>query len=137
MEPQLPKPQIPSILRPVDVAVPATSRVQERVSPTKIETEQFTQHGVPTANTSLTPSVVPVQQTALNSVAQQPAQGSSTTNPSVAADDDVIEKEWVDKAKQVVNNTNGDPRLQKHNVSLLQADYINKRYGKELKLPRD
>lgn len=79
----------------------------------------------------------PVQHVGNGAATVQSVQNNSVAGPTIAADDDVIEREWVDKAKQVVNNTSGDPRLQKRNVSLLQADYISKRYGKALKLPKD
>lgn len=59
------------------------------------------------------------------------------TNPQIAADDDVIEKEWVDKAKKIVADTKIDPYAQEREVSRLQADYIKKRYGKEIKLSDD
>lgn len=58
-------------------------------------------------------------------------------NPAVAADDDVIEKEWVEKAKKVISETKHDPYLQEQAVSRLQADYLQKRYGKTVKLPEE
>lgn len=58
-------------------------------------------------------------------------------NPAVAADDDIIEKEWVEKAKKVIAETRHDPYLQEQAVSRLQADYLNKRYGKTVKLPEE
>lgn len=57
--------------------------------------------------------------------------------PLVAADDEVMEKEWVDKAKKIVTETKDDPFNQEKAVSKLQADYIKKRYGKEIKLTSD
>ena len=60
-----------------------------------------------------------------------------TTNPGVAADEDLIEKEWVEKAKKVVAETRHDPYLQGQEVSKLQADYLQKRYGKTVGLPSD
>lgn len=57
--------------------------------------------------------------------------------PAVAADEDVIEKEWVEKAKKVIAETKHDPFLQERAVSRLQADYIQKRYGKTVKLPEE
>lgn len=54
--------------------------------------------------------------------------------PTVAADEDVIEKEWVDKAKKLIAQTKDDPYTQEKEVSKLQADYLKKRYGKEVKL---
>ncbi len=55
----------------------------------------------------------------------------------MAADDDVIEREWVDKAKKIVAQTKDDPYTQEKEVSKLQADYLKKRYGKEIKLNSD
>lgn len=59
------------------------------------------------------------------------------TNPAAAADEDLIEKEWVEKAKKVVAETKHDPYLQGREVSKLQADYLKKRYGKTVNLPTD
>ncbi|MES2876722.1 MAG: hypothetical protein V4678_04620 [Patescibacteria group bacterium] len=57
---------------------------------------------------------------------------ASDDSPAVAADDDLIEKEWVDKAKQIISETHDDPAAREKQVSRLQADYLKKRYGKEL-----
>lgn len=53
-------------------------------------------------------------------------------NPALAGDDDLIEKEWVDKAKKIIVETKDDPYLREREVNKLQADYLRKRYGKEL-----
>lgn len=68
-----------------------------------------------------------------------PQQQSVVTggSPLVAADEDLIEKEWVDKAKKIVSDTKEDPYSQEKEVSKLQADYLKKRYGKEIKLSSD
>ena len=60
---------------------------------------------------------------------------SSDDNPLIAGDDDLIEKEWVEKAKRIVSETHDDPYTQDKAVNRLQADYINKRYGRKLGLP--
>ena len=52
--------------------------------------------------------------------------------PLVASDDDLIEKEWVDKAKRIVSETKDDPYRREAEVGKLQVDYLQKRYGKEL-----
>lgn len=52
--------------------------------------------------------------------------------PAVAADEDLIEKEWVDKAKKIIADTRDDPYRREREVGRLQADYLKKRYGKEL-----
>lgn len=60
---------------------------------------------------------------------------SSDDNPLIAGDDDLIEKEWVEKAKRIISETHDDPYTQDKAVNRLQADYINKRYGRKLGLP--
>jgi hypothetical protein len=60
---------------------------------------------------------------------------TNETNPATAADEDLIEKEWVEKAKKVVAETKHDPYLQGQEVGKLQADYLKKRYGKTVNLP--
>jgi hypothetical protein len=52
--------------------------------------------------------------------------------PLVASDDDLIEREWVDKAKKIIIRTKDDPYLREQEVGKLQADYLRKRYGREL-----
>lgn len=61
-------------------------------------------------------------------VAAQPVSDS----PAVAADEDVIEKEWVDKAKKIILETPDDPHGRASRVNELQRDYLKKRYGKAL-----
>lgn len=53
-------------------------------------------------------------------------------SPIVAADEDVIEKEWVDKAKKIILATKDDPYKRTSQVNELQKDYLKKRYGKDL-----
>lgn len=63
----------------------------------------------------------------------QDQQGQATTSsatPLVAADEDLIEKEWVDKAKEIIEQTQGDPHTRTQKVNELQRDYLQKRYGK-------
>lgn len=57
---------------------------------------------------------------------QQPVSGS----PLVAADEDLIEKEWVDKAKEIIQHTKDDPHARTLRVNELQRDYLQKRYNK-------
>lgn len=60
----------------------------------------------------------------------QPTQDA--TYPAIANDDDLIEKEWVDQAKAIIAQTKDDPYQREKKVSLLQADYLKKRYGRTL-----
>ena len=54
---------------------------------------------------------------------------SAGAAPAVAGDVDVIEREWVDKAEQVVAAHQGDPYGEEAAVEDLQQDYLAKRYG--------
>lgn len=58
------------------------------------------------------------------------SQPSSMATPLVAADEDLIEKEWVEKAKEIIDQTRDDPHTRTQKVNELQRDYLQKRYGK-------
>lgn len=60
------------------------------------------------------------------------AASSDASSPLVAADEDLIEKEWVDKAKKVILETKDDPYLREREVKKIQIDYVRKRYGREI-----
>lgn len=56
------------------------------------------------------------------------------TDPkSIAQDSDNIEREWVDKVKNVIAHTQDDPYLQKDQMSKVKAEYIQKRFNKTIK----
>jgi hypothetical protein len=52
--------------------------------------------------------------------------------PGLAEDVDVIEKEWVDAAENIIVATAGDPHAQEEQQEVLQIDYLKKRYGKDI-----
>jgi hypothetical protein len=54
-----------------------------------------------------------------------------------AADQDIIEPEWVNKAEQVVANTAGNPYAEEEGIEDLQIDYLKQRYGHEVKKPEN
>ena len=55
-----------------------------------------------------------------------------TSGPITASDEDLIEKEWVDRAKKIIAETRDDPFKREAAVNQLQRDYQKKRYGREL-----
>lgn len=65
-----------------------------------------------------------------------PASTSLTSsNPLQASDDsDLIEKEWVTKAKEIVARTREDPHKQSDELNVFKADYMKKRYNRTVKL---
>ncbi len=61
-------------------------------------------------------------------------QGSvASATPLTANDHDLIEKEWVAKAKEIVDRTHGDPYVQNKEINKMKAEYIKKRYNKDIK----
>lgn len=76
------------------------------------------------------PTVIPVVDPASQTT---PTQGS----PTNADDVDVIEKEWVEKAKTIVEQTKLDPHQQSTALSMFKSDYMKKRYGKEINQPEE
>jgi hypothetical protein len=52
---------------------------------------------------------------------------TQSENPPIAEDSDLIEKEWVNRAKKVIKDTEGDPQRQGEEVGLLRGDYQEKR----------
>ncbi len=116
-----------------------TQEVAPHEQPERQETRE-THHdgpkGDPAATQPAAPSLPQLPTIAPPSVkASEPP--TDDTNPSMAEDVDLIEKEWVEKAKKVIAETKHDPYMQEQEVSKLQADYLKKRYGKTVNLPSD
>lgn len=65
--------------------------------------------------------------------APAPAIATMVDPPVMAADVDVIEREWVDKAKQIIDTTQNDPHAQEAAMEKLQIAYLRARYGKDIK----
>lgn len=64
--------------------------------------------------------------------AAAPASTPSDDTPLIAGDDDLIEKEWVDKLKRIIALTKDDPYERARVIAQLQADYLKKRYNREM-----
>jgi hypothetical protein len=54
-------------------------------------------------------------------------------NALIADDVDLIEKEWVLKAKAIVAQTIHDPNQQAIEMEKVKAEYLSKRYNKQVK----
>lgn len=81
--------------------------------------------------------VTPLSNAHVQAIVGDPQAVAPTVAPSVqlsAADADLIEKEWVEKAKQIVAHTTGDPFMQNKEINKMKADYIKKRYNKDIKV---
>ena len=102
-----------------------TERRVDRV-PERLYTE--TENLPPVLPVAPAPLPMPTQQVQ-NQANQTSAQSDA---PAVAADEDLIEKEWVDKAKKIIESTKADPYKRELEIGKLQRDYIRKRYGREI-----
>ncbi|MEX0749156.1 MAG: hypothetical protein WD467_01265 [Candidatus Saccharimonadales bacterium] len=81
--------------------------------------------------------VLPTAQPAPLPTPTQPTPVPPASTPATAADDvDVIEKAWVEKAKQIIKETKDDPRAQEQAFEQLQIEYHKKRYGRDIKATR-
>lgn len=147
MEPQLPAPRSSGEMGPLPKggempSYPPTPEVAPQKMP-EAQPEHSQAHEQRTASAAGDPTFVAPQPLVLPQIPQptvaQPGAPTAADdqNPAAAADEDLIEKEWVDRAKKIVASTKNDPYLQEQEVSKLQADYLKKRYGKEVKLPTD
>lgn len=90
--------------------------------------EQVAEAGAYAANSTGVPVGLPAMGPATPvSAGSVPTDGQSTSGPIVAADEDLIEKAWIDKAKEIIHQTQGDPRSRSEMVSNLRSDYQQKR----------
>ena len=117
--------------------IPGSAEIQQTPIEQGRETRENLQDGPKGDPVSVSPVFAPPPLPVID-----PAQGTVTVtkkslqddNPSTASDEDLIEKEWVEKAKKLVSETKNDPHAQENAVSLLQADYLQKRYGRTIKI---
>jgi len=116
-------PMGPEVGTPLPALDSRLERGQERV-------EQAAEAGARVSDATATASAAAVAAPAapVQVPPQQASQPSAT--PLVAADEDLIEKEWVDKAKEIIEQTKDDPHTRTKKVNELQRDYLQKRYGK-------
>ena len=76
-------------------------------------------------------TTVPLSQNDTQST-KQPGVVVDDDTPLVAADEDLIEREWVDKVKKIIALTKDNPYERNRVITQLQADYLKKRYNKTL-----
>lgn len=113
---------------------PAAAGSQEAVAP-KVEQAPKAHEQAPTSGQSMPAFSVPMpiptpisgQTTDVNST-------SSSVVQTAQDDGDLIEKEWVNKAKAIVERTRDDPYTQSEQLTVFKADYMKKRYDKTIKV---
>lgn len=62
------------------------------------------------------------------------SQTNSDDSSLMAGDIDLIEKEWVEKAKRIISGTTDDPYKQNIEINKVKAEYLKKRFNKEVKI---
>lgn len=82
------------------------------------------------ASSSATPAVSAPDPVPADDVSASAA--STLASPPLAADEDLIEKEWIDSSKKIISETQGNPHSRSAKVTQLHEDYLRKRYGKNL-----
>ncbi len=101
-----------------------------------IQATQLSNAGDPAVTTTTNQPVDPLP---INNVSNPVASNkdNNSAQPLIADDVDLIEKEWVEKAKQIVNQTKDDPHTQNKELNNFKAGYIKKRYNKEMIISKD
>lgn len=145
MEPNLPSPHgnpevgpaIPQGPESLPLPMPEQGPEQQRSMERPAEQEQKTGAGAGDTPPPLPPPPPVAPPPPPQDATPATSYGSNDDNPATAGDDDLIEKEWVDRTKKIIAETKHDPYEQERAFTRLQADYIRKRYGKEIKVPGD
>lgn len=129
----------PDSLPSVELPSPEIQAPTPEVSRPDVYAEQVAAKAVEQAPVSS--PIQPTQQQSVPTVPMMspqtpPADGTNgiTVTPEIAEDADLIEKEWVERAKRIVEHTKNDPHQQTKEMSAMKADYLKKRYNKDLKL---
>ncbi|HVC36180.1 MAG TPA: hypothetical protein VNE40_01900 [Candidatus Dormibacteraeota bacterium] len=141
MNPQLDKPNNFNLPPPaVDERINTPNSLEQGVTSQPEVSLGAPESRLPGSTTLLAPPVFPtlppslgVPTTTQNDNPIQPAKPVADS-PVLADDADLIEKEWVNKAKDIVNKTKEDPHLQTKEITILKTDYLKKRYNKSLKM---
>lgn len=119
MPPSLPSESVPS-LPPLETGIEKGAERHEQAAEAGARASDAASIAAP-ATVPLAPVVIPQNNAAMV---------TTSSSPLVAADEDLIEKEWVDKAKEIILHTKDDPHARTLKVNELQRDYLQKRYGR-------
>ncbi|QJU08942.1 hypothetical protein FBF27_00685 [Candidatus Saccharibacteria bacterium oral taxon 488] len=130
-------PELPQVRPPVESLPPASSgefRLDGDANQVEAEGRSAERPAVNVANSPMPATVLPTVPVPVPPVVQAPASTTTSTDdtPLIAGDDDLIEKEWVDKLKRIITLTKDDPYERARVIAQLQADYLKKRYNREM-----
>ena len=129
-------PELPQVRPPVESLPPASSgelRLDDDVNQVETEKRSAERQEVNVENSQMPATALPTIPAPAPPAVQAPASTTSTDDtPLIAGDDDLIEKEWVDKLKRIITLTRDDPYERARVIAQLQADYLKKRYNREM-----
>ena len=116
---------------PVGDHEPAAAEHQPSMeqAPTPPETSLQAPQLVPAAP----PIPLPTQPVAGAGLPSNVASTTGAASATGADDSELIEKEWVNKAKAIVERTREDPYKQTEELTVVKADYMKQRYDKTIK----
>jgi len=101
-----------------------------------IESKSGAVDGVSQGPTSTMPVIDP-SQFATATQASTATVNDNQEDKTEADDADVIEKEWVTKAKLIVDSTRNNPNQQSSELSKFKAEYLKKRFNKEVRTVKE
>lgn len=130
-------PELPQVRPSVESLPPASSgeiRLDGDIGQLEIEGHSAERPAVSVADSQMPATALPTIPAPMPPAAQAPASTAASTDdtPLIAGDDDLIEKEWVDKLKRIITLTKDDPYERARVIAQLQADYLKKRYNREM-----
>lgn len=134
---------------PIDPMQAAGQQMPQNQAPTQPSVQSPEQlpaaaeQAIPAAN----PAAIPVPPiagsgaTQTQNSAQAPAANDvAPTTKNVAAkiieDKDLIEKEYVDRARKIVEDNRDDPYKQSEELTAFRAEYMQKEYNKSIKIDK-
>lgn len=118
---------------PVGVSDSVESSGHDTASVQELQTTQTTAPATTNAQDDAGQALQAGQQPAATQTIT-PAAIVATDEALIADDADLIEKEWVVRAKSLVEQTKHDPYMQNKAINQVKADYIKKRYNKDVKV---
>lgn len=95
----------------------------------KVETAILSADASVARNIASSTPTLPVSLPSVSTTQSDAQKTTAVDDPLVANDGDMIESEWIKRAKKVVHETANDPAERDDEVSELRVDYQGKRFG--------
>ena len=115
--------------------IPMSSEGQEALAEKAVEAGVQEESSTGRSQSQMQQNTVTQPAISIPVVVAQPQTDDKAPTPTKgleAAEADLIEKQWVERAKAIVSQTKSDPYSQKREISRAGADYIKKRFNKTI-----